>query len=108
MSSYSFKAHSRISYIERRVFISRKFLEDSRKYIEYKKVESAKSRSASSGLEFHVTANQVVQPAKRAWSKFEISEFEEKRQLLKFVFQHLKSQGENLLLTLSEPFHLFI
>ena len=48
------------------------------------------ARHETFDLEFHVTANQVMQLAKRAWEIFESSEVEEKRQLLNFVFQNLK------------------
>jgi len=66
------------------------------------------ARHETADLEFHVTANQVMQLAKRAWEIFESSEVEEKRQLLNFVFQNLKLDGKNLLVALREPFHLFI
>lgn len=66
------------------------------------------ARHETADLQFHVTANQVMQLAKRAWDIFESYEVEEKRQLLNFVFQNLKLDGKNLLLTLREPFHLFI
>lgn len=66
------------------------------------------ARHEIADLEFHVTANQVMLLAKRAWAIFESSEVEEKRQLLNFVFQNLKLDGKNLLVTLREPFHLFI
>lgn len=65
------------------------------------------ARHETADLQFHVTANQVMQLAKRAWEIFESSEVEEKRQLLNFVFQNLKLDGKNLLVTLREPFHLF-
>ena len=57
---------------------------------------------------FHVTANQVMQLAKRVWEIFESSKVEEKRQLLNFVFQNLKLDAKKLLVTLRELFHLFI
>lgn len=66
------------------------------------------ARHETADFQFHVTANQVMQLAKRAWEIFESSEVEEKRQLLNFVFQNLKLDGKNLLVTLREPFHLFI
>ncbi len=66
------------------------------------------ARHETADLQFHVIANQVMQLAKRAWEIFESSEVEEKRQLLNFVFQNLKLDGKNLLVTLREPFHLFI
>ena len=82
------------------------------------KLESYKSRQLelidqmsnheTADLQFHVTANQVMQLAKRAWEIFESSEVDEKRQFLNFVFQNLKLDGKTLLITLREPFHLFI
>lgn|GEM_PF-1409954 len=66
------------------------------------------ARDETADLQFHVTANQAMQLAKRAWDIFESSEVEEKRQLLNFAFQNLKLDDKNLLLRLREPFHLFI
>ena len=66
------------------------------------------ARHETADLQFHVTANLVMQLAKRAWEIFESSEVEEKRQLLNFVFQNLKLDGKNLLVSTCEPFHLFI
>lgn len=66
------------------------------------------ARHETADLQFHVTANQVMQLAKRAWDIFQSSEVEEKRQLLNFVFQNLKLDGKNLLVTLREPFNLFM
>ena len=90
----------------------------SRKGVNRQKLEDYKKRQVelrdqlarheTADLEFHVTANQVMQLAKRAWEIFESSEVEEKRQLLNFVFQNLKLDGKSLLVTLREPFHLFI
>ena len=44
--------------------------------------------------------------ARRARENFESSEVEEKRQLLNFVFQNLKLEGEKLVVELREPFNL--
>lgn len=55
------------------------------------------ARHETADLEFHVTANQVMLLAKRAWDIFESSEVEEKRQLLNFVFQNLKLDGKTCL-----------
>lgn len=84
----------------------RQKLEDYKK--RQSKLRNQLARHETADLEFHVTANQVMQLAKRAWEIFESSEVEEKRQLLNFVFQNLKLDGKNLLVTLREPFHLFI
>ncbi|MDP8218070.1 MAG: recombinase family protein [Candidatus Theseobacter exili] len=57
---------------------------------------------------FHVTANQAMNLAKRAWDLFESSEVDEKRQLLNFVLQNLKLENKKLLVEVREPFNLLI
>jgi site-specific DNA recombinase len=57
---------------------------------------------------FHITANQVMNLAKRAWELFESSDVDEKRQLLNFVLQNLKLEGKKLLVEAREPFNLLI
>lgn len=57
---------------------------------------------------FHITANHVMHLAKKAWDLFRSSEVDEKRQLLNFVFQNLHLEGKKLVVTLAEPFNLFV
>ncbi len=67
---------------------------------------SQMSRHVKADETFHLTANMVLSLAKRAREIFESSEVEEKRQLLNFVFQNLKLEGEKLVVELREPFNL--
>ena len=53
---------------------------------------------------FYLTANMVLNLAKRALEVFESSEPAEKRQLLNFLLQNLQLQGKKLLFTLKTPF----
>jgi site-specific DNA recombinase len=67
---------------------------------------SQMSRHVKADETFHLTANMVLNLARRAREIFESSEVEEKRQLLNFVFQNLKLEGEKLVVELREPFNL--
>lgn len=67
---------------------------------------SQMSRHVKADETFHLTANMVLHLARRAREIFESSEVEEKRQLLNFVFQNLKLEGEKLVVELREPFNL--
>ena len=53
---------------------------------------------------YYLTANKVLNLAKRAYEIFESSETEEKRQLLNFLFQNCQLNGKNLLFKLKTPF----
>lgn len=53
---------------------------------------------------YYITANTVLSLAQRASEIFESSEPDEKRQLLKFLFQNLKLDGKNLQYKLKAPF----
>lgn len=55
---------------------------------------------------YYITANLVLNLAKRAGEIFRSSEIDEKRELLKLVFQNFELDGKKLLLTLREPFNL--
>jgi site-specific DNA recombinase len=55
---------------------------------------------------FHITANMVLNLARRAREIFESSEVEEKRQLLNFAFQNLELKDKKLSITLREPFKI--
>lgn len=51
-----------------------------------------------------ITAETVLGLAKNAGKIFESSNFDEKRQLLNFVYSNLGLDGENMLAELREPF----
>jgi len=53
---------------------------------------------------FYLTANTVLNLAKKAYEIFQISEVEEKRQLLNFLLQNPQLKGEKLIFTLKKPF----
>ena len=53
---------------------------------------------------FYLTANVVLNLAKRAKEIFESSKIEEKRQLLNFLLSNLKLQGRKLQFELKTPF----
>ena len=57
---------------------------------------------------FHITATTVLNLASRVRQLFESSEVEEKRQLLNFVVQNLRLEGEKLVYTLREPFSMIM
>ena len=65
-----------------------------KKLSEYKERERAiiqeMERHVNVDESFHMTANMVLNLARRAREIFESSEVEEKRQLLNFVFQNLE------------------
>jgi len=53
---------------------------------------------------YYLTANILLNLAKKAYEIFESSEIPEKRQLLNFLLQNLKLQGKKLLFELKTPF----
>ena len=53
---------------------------------------------------FYLTANIVLNMAKKAREIFDCSEVSEKRQLLSFLLQNIKLQGKKLLFELKTPF----
>lgn len=53
---------------------------------------------------YYLTANITLSLAKRVKEIFEISELEEKRQLLNFLLQNFKLDGKNLLFEPKTPF----
>ena len=54
--------------------------------------------------EFHITANTVLNLAKRALEIFESSETEEKRQFLNYLLQNCQLNGKKLEFSLRNPF----
>jgi len=58
--------------------------------------------------EYYITANTVLNLAQRAHEIFLRSETEEKRQLLKFVFQNMELNERNLVFTIREPFKALV
>ena len=54
---------------------------------------------------FYLTANTVLNLAKRAYKIFESSEVSEKRQLLNFLLQNLELRGRKLMFKLKTPFN---
>ncbi|MFA6494922.1 MAG: hypothetical protein WC246_00955 [Candidatus Paceibacterota bacterium] len=54
--------------------------------------------------EFYLTANTVLNVAKRALDIFKSSEVPEKRQLLNFLLQNCELQGKELVFSLRSPF----
>ena len=53
---------------------------------------------------YYITANTILSLAQRAHQLFKSSEPEEKRQIINFVFQNLRLDGENLLFKTKTPF----
>ena len=54
--------------------------------------------------EFYLTANTVLNVAKRALEIFKSSEVPEKRQFLNFLLQNCQLDGKNLTFTMRNPF----
>lgn len=54
--------------------------------------------------EFYLTANTVLNIAKRALEIFKSSEVPEKRQLLNFLLQNCQLEGKNLSFSMRYPF----
>ncbi len=54
---------------------------------------------------FYLTANMVLNLAKKAYEIFQSSEIEEKRQLLNFLLQNLNLDGKKLQFELKTPFN---
>ena len=53
---------------------------------------------------YYITANIVLNLAKKAYEIFQSSEVEEKRQLLNFLLQNLQLKGEKLMFKMKTPF----
>jgi site-specific DNA recombinase len=79
-----------------------------KKLNEYKEraIVQEMERHVNADESFHMTANMVLNLARRAREIFESSEVEEKRQLLNFVFQNLELKDKKLSITLREPFKI--
>lgn len=58
--------------------------------------------------EFYLTANIVLNVAKRALEIFKSSEVPEKRQFLNFLLQNSKLDGKNLIFELKTPFNTIL
>lgn len=79
-----------------------------KKLKEYKEkqaeIETKMNQYTDADENFYLTANMVLNLAKRVYEIFQNSEVEEKRQLLNFLLQNLKLQGKNLVFELKTPF----
>ena len=61
-------------------------------------------RHSEADESYYITADRVLNLAKRAYEIFESSEVPEKTQLLNFLLQNLKLQGKKLSFELKTPF----
>ncbi len=79
-----------------------------KKLKEYKEkqagLEEEMTRYTQADENFYLTANMVLNLAKRAYEIFESSEVAEKRQLLNFLLQNLELKGRKLTFNLKTPF----
>lgn len=57
---------------------------------------------------YHVTVSMVLSVARRALEIFESSEVPEKRQLLKYLLQNSRLEGEKLIFELKSPFDTIV
>lgn len=80
-----------------------------KKLKEYKEkqaeIEAKMEQYTDADENFYLTANIVLNLAKKAYEIFQNSEVEEKRQLLNFLLQNLKLDGKNLIFELKTPFN---
>jgi len=67
-------------------------------------LEAEMARYTDADESFYLTANMVLNLAKRAYEIFESSEVPEKRQLLNFLLWNLQLKGKKLVFTLKTPF----
>ena len=83
-----------------------------KKLKEYKEkqaeLETEMVRYTDADENFYLTANMVLNLAKRAYEIFESFEIPEKRQLLNFLLQNLKLQDKKLLFELKTPFDMVL
>lgn len=81
-----------------------------KKLSEYKEREriifQEMERHVNADESFHITANMVLNLARRAREIFESSKVDEKRQLLNFIFQNLELKEKKLSVILREPFKI--
>ena len=82
-------------------FYNKKFKEYTEKQA---KIMSQINSHDKADKEHYITANTILNLAKRAREIFESSEAEEKRQLLNFLLQNLELKQKNLLYKLKTPF----
>ena len=79
-----------------------------KKLKEYKErqaeLEVEMTRYTNADENYYITANTVLNLAKKAYEIFKSSEVSEKRQLLNFLLQNCKLQGKNLSFELKTPF----
>jgi len=79
-----------------------------RKLKEYKEKQAELNkemqRYTDADENYYLTANIMLNLAKKAYEVFESSEIPEKRQLLNFLLQNLKLQGKKLSFELKTPF----
>lgn len=81
-----------------------------KKVAEYKseqnEILSQMQAHSDADYDFYITANHVLNLAKRAAEIFDSSEIHEKRQLLNFLLQNCTLSGSNLRFELKEPFNV--
>ena len=79
-----------------------------KKLKEYKEkqaeLEAEMARYTNADENYYITANTVLNLAKRAYEIFKSSEVAEKRQLLNFLLQNLELKGRKLMFTMKTPF----
>ena len=79
-----------------------------KKLKEYKEKQSELNeemqRYTDADKNYYITANTVLNLAKKTYEIFQISEVEEKRQLLNFLLQNLHLNGERLMFKMKTPF----
>jgi site-specific DNA recombinase len=82
-------------------FYNKKFKEYTEKQ---SKIMSQMSKHDKADKEHYITANTILNLAKRAREVFESSEPQEKRYLLNFLLQNVELKQKNLLYKLKTPF----
>ena len=79
-----------------------------KKLKEYKEkqveLETKMEQNRGADKSFYLTANTALNLAKKVYEIFQISEVEEKRQLLNFLLHNPQLKGEKLIFTLKKPF----
>lgn len=79
------------------------------KFFTHLKEEEAQVDTKLSALQnaqdnYYITANYILELSKRAYKLFLSSEMEERRQLLKLVFQNLTLDGKKVRIVAQKPF----
>ncbi|MEX0617181.1 MAG: hypothetical protein WD231_05275 [Candidatus Woykebacteria bacterium] len=97
-----------------RLYVVRWITQDfyDKKFKEYKNKQNdiltQSERHSKADETYYIEATKVLELASRAYELFEKADLEEKRELLKYLFQNSNWNGKSLDITLQKPFDVIL